>query len=67
MANKYICSFPFYIAGGRATDGASVVLPRPRLDDDESIADNWSTQSVVSDDTSWPGSGRHSQRAIRTD
>ncbi|KAK3768940.1 hypothetical protein RRG08_060376 [Elysia crispata] len=42
--------------GGRATDGASVVLPRPRLDDDESIADNWSTQSVVSDDTSWPGS-----------
>ncbi|RUS75377.1 hypothetical protein EGW08_016867 [Elysia chlorotica] len=42
--------------GGRATDGAAVVLPRPKLDDDESVADNWSTQSVVSDDTSWPGS-----------
>ncbi|GFO28846.1 interferon-related developmental regulator 1-like [Plakobranchus ocellatus] len=43
-------------AGGRATEGAAIPLPRPRNDDEESIADNWSTQSVASDDTSWPGS-----------
>ncbi|GFS21855.1 interferon-related developmental regulator 1-like [Elysia marginata] len=43
--------------GGRTSDNAaSVVQPRPRNDDDESVADNWSTQSVASDDTSWPGS-----------
>lgn len=42
--------------GGRTSENASVVLPRPRQDDDESVADNWSTQSVASDDTSWPGS-----------
>ena len=48
--------------GGRAADGAAVVLPRPGIDDDESIADNWSTQSLGSDDTSWPGSGEERAR-----
>lgn len=44
--------------GGRAQEGATQLQPRQRNeDDDESLGDQWSTQSVLSDDSSWPGSG----------
>ncbi|XP_059166701.1 LOW QUALITY PROTEIN: interferon-related developmental regulator 2-like [Physella acuta] len=43
--------------GGRAQEGATQLQPRQRNEeDDESLVDQWSTQSVLSDDSSWPGS-----------
>ncbi|XP_005106666.1 interferon-related developmental regulator 1 [Aplysia californica] len=42
--------------GGKGQEAAAVPAPRTRNEDDESVADNWSTQSVLSDDTSWHGS-----------
>lgn len=57
-----ICITLLYIlfTGGKAQEGAVVPLPRPKNDEeheDESVTDKWSTQSVLSNDSSWQGSG----------
>uniref|UniRef100_A0A0B7AXC3 Interferon-related developmental regulator N-terminal domain-containing protein n=1 Tax=Arion vulgaris TaxID=1028688 RepID=A0A0B7AXC3_9EUPU len=44
--------------GGKAQEGTTLPAPRSKTDDDdnESVTDKWSTQSVLSNDSSWPGS-----------